>query len=572
MPDPIWPGIAGDEPVFAGWNTNINGLGTTFDRYTTVPTATTLYAIWRTSVNFAINTLDPAAVGGGQVHNVIVGQPVRYVLESIPGVRPNWVFRHWNTAPNGSGATFYPFETAVMYATTVYGIWDGVVTFDPNGGGWASAGQHGWSLFHAIREGQTIATSRRAPTQTSPSVPWPTTGPQAWPGGMPENPARAGYSFQGWWFQDENDNWVQFTASTVMTMGNLTVQARWRGVHEFEFYKTDGEADNSTGWLDLPRLPGAQFFLDQWDTTLGEYVQVAGPFVSANITGRVTLVFPYPQWYQNNEFRVREIPPAGFATPANWRITLTLDPTPAGDVITINKEHHQPIIGDSQPMFERGYVYEFCTDLDDYEAIFAGWFLGNRAAVIPLMLHKAGPGLLSMSPQPTTLAQVEDILLTGAVFALYRYTGNGTPSAGLMPAAGWVRHGNTHTSTNNPLSPIIFGLNPLYTYWQLVEVVPPVGHMAPHGQWRVALTFDISDVHTGFVISIMGEASTPNFVPLTGEEGFVYVVGNRVDFELPLAGGRGARMYIFVGSFITMLAFGLFVYTSIWKSKHKGFI
>jgi len=572
MPYPVWPGPVGFVPEFAGWNTHRDGLGTAFDRNSTITGPTHLYALWRANVYFDVNTLDPTTVGGGLVSDIIVGQTVGYVEASIPVTRTNWVFREWNYEDDASGAAFHPHTSQVDNITTVYAIWDGVVTFDPNGGTMGTPSQIG-GLHHAIPEGQTIATSRQgnfvAGIATA-STAWPTAGVNAWFGGMPANPTRADHSFLGWWFQDASDNWVEFTAATVMNMGNITVIARWRGPLTFSFYKTDGLATTPTGWPDLPRLPGAQFFLDQYDSTNNIYVQVAGPFTSGT-DGRVNLVIPYPNWHTNGEFRLREIPPFGFMTPVYWRFTVVNTPGPAGDVITFTIEHYAPLpSGDNSPLFERGYEYVFCLEYDDYVPVFYGLFLSNRRIVVPLNVHKTGSGLISMNPPPTTLAQLNNTLLEGAVFALYRYTGPGTPASGLVPATGWVRYGNVQTSTNNPLAPMVFGVGLFHRYYQLVEISPPPGHMAPFGQWRLTLTFDTAaNALTGIAVDIQGDTGTPSLERLTGEQGFVFAVGNRIEFELPLAGGSGRGLYILTGSLMLMLAVAAIVGKILFKGKLK---
>ena len=572
MPYPVWPGLVGFVPEFAGWNTHRDGLGTTFDRDSIITGPTHLYALWRANVYFDVNTLDPTTVGGGLVSDIIVGQTVGYVEASIPATRTNWVFREWNYENDASGAVFHPHTSQVDNITTVYAVWDGVVTFDPNGGTMGTPSQIG-GLHHAIPEGQTIATSRQGNFVSgiaTPSTAWPTTGVNAWFGGMPANPTRADHSFLGWWFQDASDNWVEFTSATVMNMGNITVVARWRGPLTFSFYKTDGMATAPTDWPDLPRLPGAQFFLDQYDSTNNIYVQVAGPFTSG-ADGRVNLVIPYPNWHVNGEFRLREVPPFGFMTPVYWRFTVINTPGPAGDAITFDIQHYAPPpSGDNSPLFERGYEYEFCPDYDDYVPVFYGLFLGNRRIVVPLNVHKAGAGIMAMNPPPTTLAELDNMLLEGAVFALYRYTGPGTPASGLIPAAGWVQYGDVQTSTNNPLTPMVFGVGLFHRYYQLVEITPPPGHAAPFGQWRLTLTFDTTlNTLAGITVDIQGDTGTPPLVRLTGEQGFVFATGNRLDVELPLAGGSGRRLYELAGSFMLILAIGTMVYKAFIKDKLK---
>lgn len=159
-------------------------------------------------------------------------------------------------------------------------------------------------------------------------------------------------------------------------------------------------------------------------------------------------------------------------------------------------------------------------------------------------MHKTGYGIFGMSPPPATANQLDSMLREGAVFAMYHYTGSGIPADTLVPAPGWVRTGGLHTSTGNASQPIALTLaireDQAYSYYQIVELVPPAGYMIPHGQWRVRM--DIIDLPANDItlaVGIQGDPSTPAFIRLTGESGYVFAVGNRLGFMLPLAGGLG---------------------------------
>ena len=47
---------------------------------------------------------------------------------------------------------------------------------------------------------------------------------------------------------------------------------------------------------------------------------------------------------------------------------------------------------------------------------------------------------------------------------------------------------------------------------------------------------------------MQGDPFTPELIRLTGETGYVFALGNRIDFELPLTGGFGTRMFVVAGT------------------------
>ena len=201
------------------------------------------------------------------------------------------------------------------------------------------------------------------------------------------------------------------------------------------------------------------------------------------------------------------------------------------------------------------------------------WHIGN-APPIGLYLHKTGDGIFGINPPPTQLSQIENMLLPGAVFALYRFTGTGTPPSGLVPAANWSRMAGLHTSTGDPLQPIGLRMgyrgDQTFSYYQLVELVAPVGHDVPFGQWRIRM--DVNDLVTNdvtFAITVQGHA--PGLVRLSDETGYVFAVGNARQFELPLTGGVGVRTGVMASGFAVVFAgFGAVGYLAVaGKGRRK---
>jgi len=203
------------------------------------------------------------------------------------------------------------------------------------------------------------------------------------------------------------------------------------------------------------------------------------------------------------------------------------------------------------------------------------WHVGNAPPRAAMHLHKAGEGIFGIFPPPTTVSQLDNMLREGAVFALYRYTGNGTPADTLAPAPGWVRTNGFHTSTGDPNQPIELMLvlreDQPFSYYQIVELIPPVGYMLPFGQWRVRM--DIVHLPTNEVtiaVSTQGNPSTPEFVRLLGEAGYTFAVGNRLSLDLPLTGGFGSisTPIIAAGASMVFVGLGAAAYLVLAK-KHK---
>jgi len=352
-------------------------------------------------------------------------------------------------------------------------------------------------------------------------------------------------------------------------------------VRPIYFYKTD------MAIYETPRainnLPGAVFTLDIWEYYAGDgvydwrqYTTSAGVPVTATseANGRVALFVFTP-----GEFRLREVtPPTGnfVLPPGHWYFDMdvtTIDdslgvPSPLLFMIT---PPPQPSPANSDFTFVwLDRVTGGTIDEPGSQAARMRWHVGNAPPSANLYLHKTNYDLFDMTP--TLTSQIEDILLPGAVFALYRYTGTGTPANTLVPAAGWVRT-LVRTSIDDPDYPMMFRMgfreDQSFSYYQLVELVPPVGFTAPFGQWRVRM--DVVDVATNTVtmaISTQGSTSTPELVPLTGEDGWIFAVGNRWDFELPLTGGLGSMgmmPMIATGSVAVLAGLGVMGYLVVSK-------
>jgi uncharacterized repeat protein (TIGR02543 family) len=174
--------------IFSGWNTQANGLGTTYQAGGTITmaaSAVTLYAIWTPAYYLTYD----ANTGTGNVpvdanSPYVVGVTVT-VLGNIgtpsPLSKTNYAFSGWNTQSGVGGTTYLAGETFSMpsSAVTLYAKWLPTyqITFDANGG-----------------VGGEVQTVAEGVIPTPPTV------------------TRPGYIFQGW-----NPTIVAATENTTYT-------------------------------------------------------------------------------------------------------------------------------------------------------------------------------------------------------------------------------------------------------------------------------------------------------------------------------------------------------------------
>ena len=127
--------------TFTHWNTAANGSGASFANGATYPftTSTTLYAQWKAGRAVAHSVAFSANGGSGSMAAELDNTPTALTTNRF--TRRGHTFTHWNTAANGSGASFangatYPFKTS----TILYAQWivakpaERTVTFNAHGG------------------------------------------------------------------------------------------------------------------------------------------------------------------------------------------------------------------------------------------------------------------------------------------------------------------------------------------------------------------------------------------------------------------------------------------------------
>ena len=95
-------------------------------------------------------------------------------------------------------------------------------------------------------------------------------------------------------------------------------------------------------------------------------------------------------------------------------------------------------------------------------------------------------------------------------------------------------------------------------FYQLLEVMSPVGYQLPMGQWRIAVNAATPPALPTLTINPVGGIPMPPILP--GSTPGTHNIVNWTDFELPLTGGLGIRTFMYTGSGVLLLAVGLYMF------------
>ena len=118
--------------TFGGWNTQADGLGTTYEAGATIgsfTTTQTLYALWKCDVTYK----NGSSTVGEVVHTVYDAE---ITVREAP-TQEGYTFVNWNTKSNGEGDAHTPGNKMLVEGdTTLYATWRAKVTiqFNSNGG------------------------------------------------------------------------------------------------------------------------------------------------------------------------------------------------------------------------------------------------------------------------------------------------------------------------------------------------------------------------------------------------------------------------------------------------------
>jgi uncharacterized repeat protein (TIGR02543 family) len=186
---------------FVDWNTAANGSGTSYANGATYPftSSTTLYAQWRRGKSVTRSVTFNANGGGGAMAVERDNTPTGLTANQF--TRAKYTFVDWNTAANGSGASFangatYSFKSSL----TLYAQWRAVkvtantVTFNANGG-----------------RGTMVAERHASPLRLASN-----------------RFTRAGYSFIGWNTAANRSGAFYANGATYPFTFSTTLYAQWR--------------------------------------------------------------------------------------------------------------------------------------------------------------------------------------------------------------------------------------------------------------------------------------------------------------------------------------------------------
>jgi len=107
-------------------------------------------------------------------------------------------------------------------------------------------------------------------------------------------------------------------------------------------------------------------------------------------------------------------------------------------------------------------------------------------------------------------------------------------------------------------------------YFQLIEVSPPAGYQMPMGQWQIWVNSGIPSASPPTLeITPVGDLQMPGIDPIQPFVRQTYEIQNWRNFELPLAGGSGAGMFLLAGTSLLVAAAGLMIWVRLAKRTAK---
>lgn len=209
---------------FAGWNTQADGLGTTYaagSSYTPVANIT-LYALWSNVATYSLSYNSNSSTSG-TAPLIQSGITSSATVSSNTGSlsRLGYRFDGWNTLANGSGTTYSAGATITLSAdTTLFALWTSVPTY-------------------------TITFSGNA--QTSGSIPSAVTSSDA-NVNLPGNTGvlnKTNFTFNGWNTQADGLGTHYDVGASFSLSANTTLYAEWLGNIYTLTYNSNGATSGS---------------------------------------------------------------------------------------------------------------------------------------------------------------------------------------------------------------------------------------------------------------------------------------------------------------------------------------
>jgi len=198
--------------VFAGWNTQNDGNGLSFNEASPITDNMTVYAQWEwfpagsseAIIFFDKNNFAVGSTDAYPMVKIIHSLLIRADMLPIPPIFPNHLFMGWNTNRDGSGTEFTDSTAVTSANITVYAQWERV-----------PAGNH-------------IVTYHKNNMDNGSTNPDPVNiafAAEAAFGDLPDNALRPGYRISGW-NTASNGSGTIITPNSIVNR-SLTLYAQW---------------------------------------------------------------------------------------------------------------------------------------------------------------------------------------------------------------------------------------------------------------------------------------------------------------------------------------------------------
>ena len=314
--------------TFAGWTTNADGTGTTYQPNASITPSTnlSLFAKWTANTNTISYN---ANTGSGDVPtsgSYVSGAATSYTVLAKPAglTKTGSDFIGWNTAANGSGTSYSAGAALTALANTVlYAQWS-VSTYSYSyqlNGGTSAQPSSGTAAYNSVI--------------TLPSV-----------------PTRAGFTFAGW----NDGSAIALNTTTVILTSNKIFVAQWTA----QSFTVTFDGNNAFGGINT-----------SGSVTSGTYISGGVPYaIAAN--GFAKVGYNFDGW--KNSAGTSFVVGSGYSTPAN--LTLIAQWAPASYTITYNSNGATSGTAPSQATLTTGTTFSASSNSGTlvktgYE--FAGW-------------------------------------------------------------------------------------------------------------------------------------------------------------------------------------------------------
>ncbi len=321
---------------FLTWNTQANGTGTSYSpgAEISINANLTLYAIWDQNGGQGGGTQGTSYTvryngngGTGSMTEQTVTENSTITLRSCQFTRNGFTFTGWNTAANGTGASYNPGDEVVITSNiTFYAQW----AEDGQGGGGQGGGTTTSYTIHFVANGGT-GTMNDANVETGEYYTIPSCGF-----------TRDGYTFLTWNTQPDGSGSSYGPGSEISISANLTLYAIWdqnggqgggtQGTTYTVRYNGNGGvgtmteqtvADNTTITLRSCQFTRDGFTFTGWNTAADGTGASYNPGDEVTITSNMTF---YAQWQRNGSSAINGVAMA----------SVSIYPNPASNMVVVS--------------------------------------------------------------------------------------------------------------------------------------------------------------------------------------------------------------------------------------------